>query len=214
MNKLMDRAKNNIAWVLLIICMIFFSFSPNFLTIRNILNILNQNAYVLVAAFGISLIMMSGGIDLSTGYLMSITGVISAKLLTEAGMPLAVVLILTICAATGLCVLNAVFSHLLGIPRIFVTFGTMTIYQGLAYVLSGSKTISVYSDAYKYFGQGTLFGTNFSFALLVTVILGLLTSFILNKTYFGRYIFALGGNQDAARLAGINVKKWKFTFQF
>lgn len=207
MSKVLDFARKNLAWVLLIICLIFFSFSPNFFTVRNILNILNQNAYILIAAFGISFIMMSGGMDLSIGYMMSITGVISAKLLTEAGLPLILVIILTILAAVFMCTMNAVLSHLLGIPRIFVTFGTMTIYQGFSYVLSESKTIGGLTDAYKFIGQGTLFGTNFTFALLLTVILGLIVSFVLNKTYFGRYVFALGGNPDAARLAGINVKK-------
>jgi ribose/xylose/arabinose/galactoside ABC-type transport system permease subunit len=191
----------------LVICIILFSFSPNFLTARNLLNILNQNAYILIAAFGISFIMMSGGMDLSIGYLMSITGVITAKLLSATGLPLVFVIIITIIAAVAMCVLNTIFSHLLGIPRIFVTFGTMTIYQGLSYVLSESRTIGIDSTAFKFIGQGTLFGTNISFALILTIVLGFIVSFILNKTYFGRYVFALGGNADAARLAGINVKK-------
>lgn len=208
MKKVVDFCRQNLAWVLLLIAVIFFSLtSDNFLTIRNLLNILNQNCYILIAAFGISFIMMSGGMDLSIGYLMSITGVLSAKMITEAELPLFVVIIATIAIAMLLCTLNAVFSHLLGIPRIFITFGTMTIYQGLSYVISQSKTIGITDAAYKFMGQGMLFGTNFSFALLVTILLGLVVSFILNKTYFGRYVFALGGNPDAARLAGINVKK-------
>jgi ribose/xylose/arabinose/galactoside ABC-type transport system permease subunit len=207
MSKVVDFGRKNLAWVLLVICIILFSFSPNFLTARNLLNILNQNAYILIAAFGISFIMMSGGMDLSIGYLMSITGVITAKLLSATGLPLVFVIIITIIAAVAMCVLNTIFSHLLGIPRIFVTFGTMTIYQGLSYVLSESRTIGIDSTAFKFIGQGTLFGTNISFALILTIVLGFIVSFILNKTYFGRYVFALGGNADAARLAGINVKK-------
>ncbi len=203
-----DFARRNLAWVLLVICSIIFSFfSPNFFTIRNILNILNQNAYVMIAAFGISFIMMSGGMDLSVGYMMSITGVISASLLSKAGLPLWLVIILTILTAVIMCSLNTVLSHLLRIPRIFVTFGTMTVFQGFAYILSESKTIGGLSEEYKFLGQGTLFGSNFTFALLLTVMLGLTVSFVLNKTYFGRYVFALGGNPDAARLAGINVKR-------
>lgn len=207
MNKILDFARKNLAWVLLIICVIVFSFSPNFLTTKNILNILNQNAYILIAGFGISMIMMSGGMDLSIGYLMSITGVLSAKMMTDLGFPLLLVIILTIAIAVVFCTINAVLSYLLNIPRIYITFGTMTIYQGLSYVISGSRTTGISSAAYKFIGQGTLFGTSFSFALLLTIILGCITSFILNKTYFGRYIFALGGNRDAARLAGVNVPK-------
>ena len=209
--KILNFVQTNLAWCLLFLCIIIFSLtSSNFLNVRNLLNILNQNCYVLIAAFGISFIMMSGGMDLSIGYMMSITGVLAAKMITEREWPLAVVIVLTIGIAIVFCTLNAVLSHLLGIPRIFVTFGTMTIYQGLAYVISGSKTIGISNTAYKFIGQGTLFsigGGSFTLALLITIILGFVVSFILNKTYFGRYVFALGGNPDAARLAGINVKK-------
>lgn len=208
MNRVFDIARKNMAWVLLIICCIIFSiFSDNFFTSRNILNILNQNAYIMIASFGICFIMMSGGMDLSIGYMMSITGVLSALMLTRFQLPLALVVILTIAACVGMSLLNTVLSHILNIPRMFVSFGTMTIYQGFSFILTNSKTISGLSDSYKYIGQGTLFGTNFTFALLLTIILGLIVSFILNKTYFGRYVFALGGNSDAARLAGINVKR-------
>lgn len=208
----MERVRNfcrqNFAWVLLLICCIIFTiFSDNFLTVRNILNILNQNAYVLIAAFGYAFIMVSGGMDLSVGYMMSITGVVSAYMAVRFGWPLPIVVFLTVALCALLSLLNTVLGHLLGITRIFISFGTMTVFQGIAYILSDSKTISGFDDSYKFIGQGTLFGTNFTFALLLTVILGLIVSFILNKTYFGRYVFALGGNPDAARLAGINVKR-------
>ena len=208
MKKILDFCRTNLAWVLLGLAIIFFSLqSSTFLTSRNLLNILNQNAYVLIAAFGISFIMMSGGMNLSIGYMMSITGVLSAKMITEAQLPLLVVVVATILIAMVFCTVNAILSHLLHIPRIFVSFGTMTIYQGLSFVISNSKTIGITDTSYKFIGQGTLFGTNISFALVLTLALGLIVSFILNKTYFGRYVFALGGNADAARLAGINVKK-------
>jgi len=207
MKLIIEFAKKNLAWCLLLIsCIIFSLFSPNFFTVKNILNILNQNAYVIVAAFGIAFIMMSGGMDLSVGYMMSITGVISALMITKYNLPLWLVIILTILISVIMSLINTFLSHLLGIPRIFVTFGTMTVYQGFSFVLTESKTISGLPEAYKYIGQGTLF-LNFTFALLMTIILGLIVSFILNKTYFGRYVFALGGNPDAARLAGINVKR-------
>lgn len=208
MSKVLDFCRKNLAWVLLFVCCVIFSaFSENFFTVRNILNILNQNAYIIIAAFGICFLMMSGGMDLSIGYMMSLTGVISARLMVDLGMPVWLVVIVTILLCMAFSTLNTVLSHLLGIPRMFVTFGTMTVYQGLSYIVSESKTISGFSDSYKYIGQGTLFGTNFAFALLLTIILGLIVSFVLNKTYFGRYVFALGGNPDAARLAGINVKR-------
>lgn len=208
MKKALDFCQKNLAWVLLgISCIVFSMFSDNFFTFRNIVNILNQNAYIIIAAFGISFIMMSGNMDLSIGYMMSLTGILSAMMCAKLGLPLPVVIIVTIAISTVLSVMNTVVSHFLGISRMFVSFGTMTMYQGLCFIISQSKTISGLTASYKFIGQGTLFGTNITFALLLTLVLGLIVSFIQNKTYFGRYVFALGGNPDAARLAGINVKK-------
>jgi ribose/xylose/arabinose/galactoside ABC-type transport system permease subunit len=208
MKKVADFCGKNLAWVLFIACCAIFSlFSENFLTIRNILNILNQNAYVMIAAFGICFIMMSGGMDLSIGYMMSVIGVVSALMVSKWGLPLPLVIIITILLGMLLSTLNAVISHILGIPRIFVSFGVMTVYQGLSFIISQSKTIGGITSSYKFIGQGTFFGTNFTFALLLTIIFGAIVSFVLNKTYFGRYVFALGGNPDAARLAGINVRR-------
>ena len=208
MKNVKEFARTNLAWILLIIiCIVFSFFSENFFSTRNLLNILNQNAYIIIAAYGISFIMMSGNMDISLGYQMSITGVISALLLTKFGLPTIVVVLIAIGIGILLSVVNTLLSIKLSIPRMFVSFGTMTIYQGLAYVISQSKSISGFTDSFKYIGQGTLFNSNFTFAILMMIVLGAVVSFVLNKTYFGRYVFALGGNKDAARLAGINVKK-------
>lgn len=208
MKQVVDICRKNLAWVLLIIsCIIFSFFSENFFTIRNALNILNQNAYVIIAAFGISFIMMSGGMDLSIGYMMSVTGVLSAMMIGKLGIPLPITIVLTIGITMIMSVVSTVISHKLGIPRMFVSFGTMTVYQGLSFIISQSKTISGLTPEYKFIGQGNLFGTNITFALVLTFVLGIVVSFILNRTYFGRYVFALGGNADAARLAGINVRR-------
>lgn len=200
--------RNNVVWVLLLVISVIFSFNAeNFFTFRNILNILNQYAYIIVAALGVALIMMSGNMDLSVGYAMSINGVICAILLTEYHLPVYLIIIISILVGMILSSFNAILSQILLIPYIFVSFGTMVIYQGIAYVLSNSRSISGFTDAYKYIGQGRLFGTNISVALVITGALLAVFAFIMNKTYFGRYVFALGGNKDAARLAGINVKK-------
>ena len=123
MSKVLDFCRKNLAWVLLFICCVIFSaFSENFFTVRNILNILNQNAYIIIAAFGICFLMMSGGMDLSIGYMMSLTGVISARLMVDLGMPVWLVVIVTILLCMAFSTLNTVLSHLLGIPRMFVTF--------------------------------------------------------------------------------------------
>ncbi len=199
---------NNVAWSLLVVTtLIFATFSKDFLSLRNFLNILNQNAYIIIAGLGVSMVMMSGNMDLSVGYAMSINGVVCALLHTKLGFSLPAVIV--VCIGLGICLslANVVLSRALQIPYIFITFGTMTIYQGLAYVLSNSKTISGFTSSYKFIGQGTIGNTNISVALVIMFALLGVFSFIMNKTYFGRYVFALGGNKEATKLSGINTDK-------
>ena len=95
MAKVVDFCRRNLAWVLLIlICVVFTFTSPNFLSVTNLLNILNQNAYVIISAYGIALIMMSGGLDMSVGYQMSICGVLCAMMIMHLNFPI----VLTLCS--------------------------------------------------------------------------------------------------------------------
>ena len=211
MNKVIDFCRRNLAWVLLVIIMIIFGMTTkNFFTVSNILNILNQNAYLIICSYGIALIMMSGGMDMSVGYQMSICGVLAALMLTSLHLPAILVVILTVIISMGFGLLATLLEQLLKLPRIFVSIGLSTVYQGVAYVITNSKTISNLPDSFKVIGQGTFLHPSLTYATLVLVIGGIIMSFIMDKTYFGRYIFALGGNEAAARLAGINVKKMKF----
>ena len=89
----------------------------------------------------------------------------------------------------------------------FISFATMSIFQGASYLLTQGKTISGLPAAFKVLGQGTIPGTNASWALILVLVFGLIISFVMSKTYFGRYVFAIGGNPAAARLAGIDVDR-------
>ncbi len=147
--------------------------------------------------------MMAGEIDLSVGYAISLNGVISALLLTKAGMPVVAVAIFSIILGIFLSVINMLLAYRLKLQLLMATIGTMTIFQGISYVLSQSKTISGLPDSFKAIGQAYL--GPIPIPVLIMVILFIIVSFILNRTYIGRYVFAMGGNQEAARLAGINV---------
>jgi ribose/xylose/arabinose/galactoside ABC-type transport system permease subunit len=211
MNKVIDFCRRNLAWVLLVLIMIVFGLTTNnFFTTANILNILNQNAYLIICTYGIALIMMSGGLDMAVGYQMSICGVLAALMLTKLGLPTPLVVIVTILISVAFGALGTLLEHLLQLPRIFVSIGLSTVYQGIAYVITNSKTISGLPDGFKEIGQGTVLHPSLTYATLMMVIGGIIMSFIMDKTYFGRYVFALGGNEAAARLAGINVKRMKY----
>lgn len=211
MSKVVDFCRRNLAWVLLLlICVVFTFTSKNFLTLTNLLNILNQNAYIIICTYGIALIMMSGGLDMAVGYQMSICGVLCALMLTGTGLPVPVIAVLTIAVSVVFGAIGTLLEQLLQLPRIFVSIGLSTVYQGVAYVITNSKTISGLPDSFKAIGQGTIFHPSLTYATLLMIVGGIVMSFVMDRTYFGRYVFALGGNEAAARLAGINVKRMKY----
>lgn len=210
MKKVIDFGRKNLAWVLLVVICIIFSFtSNNFLTLTNLLNILNQNAYIIIATYGIALIMMSGGLDMSVGYMMSICGVLAAMMIL-AGVPVFIACVITVLAAICFGALGTLLEQLLQLPRIFVSIGLSTVYQGVAYVITNSKTISGLPASFKSLGQGTLLHPSLTYATIIMIVFGVVMSVVMDRTYFGRYVFALGGNENAARLAGINVKRMKY----
>ncbi|MBD5551963.1 MAG: ABC transporter permease [Lachnospiraceae bacterium] len=211
MAKIVDFCRRNLAWVLLLlICIVFTFTSSNFLTLTNLLNILNQNAYVIISAYGIALIMMSGGLDMAVGYQMSICGVVCAIMMVRGNVPVIVAVIVTVLLSIAFGMVGTLLEQLLQLPRIFVSIGLSTVYQGIAYVITESKTISSLPNNFKAIGQGTILHPSLTYATIFMVIAGIIMSFIMDRTYFGRYVFALGGNEAASRLAGINVKKMKY----
>lgn len=211
MSKVVDFCRRNLAWVLLLlICIVFTFTSKNFLTLTNLLNILNQNAYIIICTYGIALIMMSGGLDMAVGYQMSICGVLCALMLTGTALPVPVIAVITIAVSVVFGAIGTLLEQLLQLPRIFVSIGLSTVYQGVAYVITNSKTISGLPDSFKAIGQGTIFHPSLTYATLLMIVGGIVMSFVMDRTYFGRYVFALGGNEAAARLAGINVKRMKY----
>lgn len=201
---------NNIAWTIFVILLVFFGiFSENFFSIRNIMNLLSQNVYLLVAATGITFVMMAGEMDLSVGYVMSTVGIIGARLLVEKNIPSWAVILIMIGVTILIELLNTWLSILLKLQILVVTIATMTIFQGATFIISESKTITNFPVDFKFWGQKAIGGI-LPVSVVIMIVLFLIMSFVLNKTYFGRYVYALGGNKEAARLAGININKMKY----
>lgn len=201
---IVDLLQKNMPWVILILLCIFFSiFTDYFFNLRNIVSILNQNAYVVVAALGIAPIMMAGGTDLSSGYQMSIIAVVSGILLTETGIPLPVIILIAMALGIVMNMLNTYLSHKLILSLFLVSLATMNIFQGISYTISNARIIQRLPESFKFLGQGNLGPV--PFPILLAAALFLVMNFFLKRTYWGRYIYALGGNTEASRLAGINV---------
>lgn len=193
-------------FVLLVLLIIFTSISPAFRTIGNFGNILKQISILGVAAVGISFVLISGSVDLSIGSIIALQIVIMAKML-QAKMPLASVIIVGMLVAAVCSTINGLLANTLKIPAFTITLATMNIYQGTAWLISGGKVlggfftsnISVFATKYL-FGFMPLMG-------LILIISSIVGIYLLSKTYFGRYVYAIGGNREAARLAGINTNK-------
>lgn len=201
--KTIKALQANMPWVILIVLSLAFStFSPMFLSGKNIINILNQNAYLIVCAIGITFIMMAGNLDLSVGYQMSLTAILVGKL-HQAGAPAGVLLISGILFGIILSEINMLVALKLKVSLLMATVGTMTIYQGLSYIISQSRNISGFSDSFRYISRGA-WGI-IPFPVILAFFLVVVMSIFLSKTYWGRYVYAIGGNEEAARLSGINV---------
>ena len=194
--------------LLLLLMLVFSLLSDRFLTPLNLTNILVQNVHIAICATGVFMIMVSGGCDLSIGYQMSVAAVLVAKLLSRGAMGVVPAILLGILICVALGCFNGVMSIALNSQPMIVTLGTMAIFQGISYLISGSKTYHNLPRSFMYLGQGKIFGKiplNAVIALVIIVIVGI----ILSRTHIGRKIYAVGDNPEAAKLAGLNVSKIK-----
>ncbi len=184
---------------------LFSALSPYFFTQQNLTNIFVQQSYVIIAAVGLSFVMISGGMDLSIGYQISAVGVTTAALVKWAGLPFPTSLAIGMAMGVFLGAFNGWASITLKVHTLIVTLGTMTIFQGLSYIISRQSVILNLPPAFKFFGQGFLFDFLPFSVVLMAVSVGI-GSFILNFTWVGRQIYGVGSNEEAARLSGVNVK--------
>ena len=187
--------------------------SPNFLTPSNLFSVLRQVSYSGLIAFGMTFIILIGGIDLSVGAILALVGIVTASLI-QAGMDpiLASCIGLLLGAACG--AINGLLVSFGRIAPFIATLATMILFRGIAQEYSQSKPISINVDGFFFFiDSGYVFDT-----IPVPVVLSLLVYFmlwfVLKKTRFGRHVYALGGSEDVARISGLKVrslKLWVYT---
>lgn len=192
-----------ITLVLVALCILFTILKPVFLTLRNIMNVMRQMSMIGIASVGGMFVIIQGGIDLSEGAVVSFVNVICAYLMMNAGVSpmLAVLISLAVSAAIGY--LNGVLVTMAKMPPLIVTLAVQTILYGISYIITNSHSIAGFPDSFRVIGQGYL--GIFPVPVIIMVLVLLVGWFVLNKTYFGRYIYAIGGNDDVARLSGIRV---------
>jgi rhamnose transport system permease protein len=196
--------------VLLIIAVSTFNTwrSPHFLNGSNLLRTTSDFMEIGIMVLPMVFIIVTGNIDLSIASTLGLSASLMGWLYMGGwNIWLAVLVALIASALAGL--LNGVLIARLRLPALAVTLGTLSFYRGLAYVLLGDQAARGYPPEFAYLGQGTLFGTQVPFALLVFALLALVFGLVLHKTTFGRYLFAIGNNESAARYSGVPVARIK-----
>ena len=196
-------------FILVIVCLIFSMASKSFLTLGNILSVGRQMSFTGIAAIGMTLVMLTGGIDISVGSMLAMAGVLCAKLSADVGLPLWIAVVITLLIGALFGLINGAAVTRLHIPALIATLATQTILKGIAYLLTNAVPVKNLSATYKFLGQGYIFGV-IPVPLIITVALYVLAWWYLDKTYLGRRVYLSGGNEEAARLSGINTK-WTIT---
>jgi ribose transport system permease protein len=211
-----DALQRALAFGALILLFIVFSLaSPNFLQFDNVVGILIATAVNGVLALGVTFIIITGGIDLSVGTVMTLAAVITGVLVTEMHLPLPLGIVGGILAGTLMGLVNGTVIARMKIPSFIATLGMLNIAKGLALVLSGLKPI-YFNDTPEFNGiamgsaLGALIpGLDVPNVVLLLFAAAIVAGVILNRTVLGRYAFALGSNEEATRLSGVNTNFWK-----
>jgi ribose transport system permease protein len=186
---------------------------PNFLKVSNLLNIPDQIAILAVLAIGMTLVIITGGIDLSVGSLVALAAVLSTLFIRDlaggstastAGMTLCCVAAIAVCGLLGL--VNGLCITTFALPPFIMTLGMMLIASGLAYEWAQGETISQVPPAFTELARGSALG-GVPNTVLLMAILYLLGHVLMSRTVLGRYIYAVGGNAEAARLSGVPVRR-------
>ena len=208
-NKVLNQIKSQAIWVVLVVLVIVFTIAnPRFISPNNLLTLLRQVSMYGIASIGMTFVILLGDIDLSTGTIISFVNIICAYMMVNMGLHPVIAILVSLVAATLIGVLNGFMVSTVGIPAIIATYATQTAFYGLALIICGGMPISGFSKGFAVIGQGYV--GIVPIPVIIMAICFAIGSFILNKTYFGRYFYAVGGNVEAAKLSGIRVSRIKY----
>jgi ribose transport system permease protein len=206
-----DFIKRFLPFVSLIaLCVVIAALEPKFLSGGNLASVARQTAVITIMAMGMTLVMVAGGIDLSVGSMLALAGVLGAKSMVG-GSPVIAGILISVAAGILFGLLNGIAVATLRIPAFIVTLGALGIYRGLALLVTDGNAVVGLPQRFGLLSEADLFGI-LPAPLLIVIITALLTHFLLNSTLPGRYCYAIGSNQEAARYAGIQVARYQVLF--
>lgn len=191
---------------LVAVCLVMIVTTENFFSADNFLNIARQVSINAIIAVGMTCAILSGGIDLAVGSVMALSGTLMAGLMV-AGVPPYVAILLGLGVGLAFGLFNGFFIAYADMPPIIVTLATMGIARGLALIYTGGYPIDGLPEMFAFFGRGSVLGVQTP--VVIMLITFFLAYLLLNKTPIGRYIYAIGGNEEATRLSGVRVSRYK-----
>lgn len=191
---------------LIIICLILGIMTDSFLTVRNFTNIMRQISINVILACGMTMVIILGGIDLSVGSIIAVSGCLCCGLITNVGIPSAAAIPVSILAGTLVGIFNGFVVSRTTIPPFIVTLAMMNIGRGFARIYTKATTILVDDELFTFIGSGTVLG-GVPIHIIYMIVVIAASALILNRTKLGRNIYAVGDNKQAASYSGINVKR-------
>ncbi|MEU3420591.1 substrate-binding domain-containing protein [Streptomyces murinus] len=197
---------NGALTALIVLVIALSALSGDFLTTDNLLNIGVQAAVTAILAFGVTFVIVAAGIDLSVGSVAALSATVLAWSATQHGVPVALAVVLAVATGVAAGLVNGFLIAYGKLPPFIATLAMLSVGRGLSLVISGGVPIP-FPDSVSHLGD-TL-GDWLPVPVLVMIVMGLLAAFVLGRTYIGRSMYAIGGNEEAARLSGLRVKKQK-----
>lgn len=203
--EILNKFKTGIGLLFLIIAFTFLS--EYFLTVLNLLNVVRQVSIIAIVAFGMTIVILTGGIDLSVGSILAFSGVLSAGMMINSTLNVFLAIFIGLVAGTLLGLFNGLAVAKAKLPAFIVTLAMMTIARGFTMIYTDGRPISGFNQGYRFFGAGYIKGI--PVPVVIMLLLLLILYIVINKTPFGRYIYAIGGNEKATKLSGINIDRVK-----
>jgi ribose transport system permease protein len=191
----------------LIVVFVFLSFaSPVFLSADNLFNIGVQTSYTAVIAIGMTLVIITAGIDLSVGSVAALSGVVGVVLMAHAGWPVVLAILGGILAGAICGLVNGLLVSVAGLNPFIATLGMLSVARGLVYIPTNAKAVFGAPDSFRLLGQGVIGAI--PIPIIVVAAVAIVGYVVLSRTKLGRYAYAMGSNPEAARLSGIPIKRY------
>lgn len=190
---------------LLVLCVVITALNPNFVKSTNIINVVRQAAPQVIMSMGMTIVLVTGGIDLSVGSVMTLASVVTGYFLTQAQWPWPVALLIGLAVGAVSGIVSGLLVAKVKLPPAVATYGMLWIDRGLAFAIMGPAPFFGFPDGYRYIGRGVILGIPVPIWIMAAIVLAVFL--LLKYTTFGRSVYAVGANPPAARASGIRVDR-------